>query len=121
VNDIGSKGRLILLPTDDQKLCRKPGRQNFSGFSIKSSPVYRIKLSGNHNPFQLSRNLERAEALSEKIRIANQVSLEDEIEKQFQIEIVRSEYVSVLFIAGNYLCQEICKKYYNVVILIEIP
>jgi len=58
---------------------------------------------------------------SEKIRITIQVSLEDEIEEQFQKEIVRSEYVSVLLIVGNYLCQEICKKHHNVVILIEIP
>jgi hypothetical protein len=64
----------------------------------------------------LSINLERAEAFSEKIRNAIQVSLEDEIEGQFQIEIVRSEYVSFLYTAGNNLCQEICKKYYNVVI-----
>ena len=77
---------------------------------------HRLKLNGNHNPFQLSKNLERAGALGEKIRIATQVSLEDEIEEQFQIEIVRSEYVSVLLTVGNYLCQEICKKYYNVVI-----
>ena len=48
----------------------------------------RLKLNGNHNPFQLSGNLERAEAFSEKIRIAIQVSIEDEIEDQFQIEIV---------------------------------
>jgi len=71
---------------------------------------YRLKLNGNHNPFQLSRNLERAEAFSEKIRIALQVSLEDEIEEQLQKEIVRSEYVSVLLIVGNYICQEICKN-----------
>ncbi len=76
---------------------------------------HRLKLKGNHNPFQLSRNLERAEALSEKIRIATQVSLEDEIEEQFQKELVRSDYVSILLITGNYLCQEIHKKYYNVV------
>jgi len=56
------------------------------------------------------------DALSEKIRIAIQVSLEDEIEKQFQKEIIRSDGVSVLLIVGNYLCQEICKKHYNVVI-----
>ncbi len=46
--------------------------------------IIRLKFKGNHNPFQLSRNLKRAEALSEKISIATQVSLEDEIEEQFQ-------------------------------------
>ena len=75
-----------------------------------------LKLIGNHNPFQLSKNLERAGALPEKIRIATQVSLEDEIEEQFQKEIVRSEYVSVLLIIESYLCQETRKKYYDVVI-----
>ena len=64
----------------------------------------------------MSKNLERAGALSEKIRIATQVSLEDEIEEQFQKEIARSEYASVLLIIGSYLCQEIHKKYYDVVI-----
>lgn len=69
-----------------------------------------LKLNGNHNPFQLSKNLEKAGTLSEKIRIATQVSPEDEIEQQFQKEIVRSEYVSVLVIIGSYLCQEIPKN-----------
>ena len=69
-----------------------------------------LKLNGNHNPVQLSKNPERAKALSEKIRIATQVSPEDKIEEQFPKEIVRSEYVSVLLIIGSYLCQEIRKN-----------
>ncbi len=77
---------------------------------------HRLKLNGNHNPFQLSKNLERAGALSEKIIIATHVSLEDEVEEQFQKEIARSEYVRVLLIIGSYLCQEIRKEYYDVVI-----
>jgi hypothetical protein len=87
--------------------------------AVSSSNLYlfhRLKLKGNHNPFQLSRNLERAEVLSQKIRIATQVSFEDEIKEEFQKEIVQSDYVNVLFIIGNYLCQEIYEKYYTVVI-----
>jgi hypothetical protein len=62
----------------------------------------------------LSINLERTEALSGEIRIAIQVSLENEIEEPFRKEIVSSEHVNVLLTVGNYLCQEICKKYCNV-------
>ncbi len=85
------------------------------GFRVSDFRLVRVrlKLKGNHNPFQLSRNLARAEAFSEKIRIATQVSLKDEIEEQFQKEIVRSDYVSILLIIGNYLCQEIYTRYYN--------
>ncbi len=64
-------------------------------------------LKGKHNQFQLSRNLERAEMLSGKIRIATQVSHGNEIEKQFQKEIDRPYYVINFLIIGNYLCQEI--------------
>ena len=76
--------------------------------------LHRLKLNGNYNPFQLIRNLKRREAFSDEIRIAIQLSFEKEIDDQFQIEIVSSECVIILLTVGNYLCQEIWVKYYNV-------